>query len=449
MVEGTWTIRACDPREAASVASALDLTGTTAGVLVRRGYRDPADAARVPRRRPAGPRPVRARRHAGGVRPDSRGDRGRDEDLRPRRLRRRRDLRDDARGAPAARARRRGRLAPTEPLRGGLRRRRRDARPPGRRGLRARRHGRLRDHGRRGGRRGEGCRARGRRHRPPPARGRAPGLPDRRDATVVVSVPRALRHRRRLQARARRCSGRATNGSSGTSTSSRSRRSPTSSRWSTRTARSRSPGLRRLATHHPARPQGADARGASRCGRRRRGRRRLPARSPDQRRRPPRAADGGARAAPDRRREEAQRIAAELEELNRERQAVEDRILREASAADRRLAGGASQPARLRRRRRGLARGRDRDRRLATRRALPPPGRPDRRDGRTLEGHRPLDFPPSTSTPGSPPAPSTSSASAATAPPRVCRSGPRRSRSSPRRSPPTPTSISPRRTCGR
>ena len=39
------------------------------------------------------------------------------------------------------------------------------------------------------------------RHRPPPTRRDAARLPDRRDAAVRLSVPRALRHRRRLQAR--------------------------------------------------------------------------------------------------------------------------------------------------------------------------------------------------------------------------------------------------------
>ena len=45
MVEGTWTIEACDPRQAASLAAALDLSDTTASVLVRRGYAEPERAA--------------------------------------------------------------------------------------------------------------------------------------------------------------------------------------------------------------------------------------------------------------------------------------------------------------------------------------------------------------------------------------------------------------------
>ena len=44
MVEGTWTIKHRDPEHAASLAAALDLTDTTASVLVRRGYADPEQA---------------------------------------------------------------------------------------------------------------------------------------------------------------------------------------------------------------------------------------------------------------------------------------------------------------------------------------------------------------------------------------------------------------------
>jgi single-stranded-DNA-specific exonuclease len=45
MVGATWTIKDCDPHEAASLADALGLSQTTASVLVRRGYGDPASAA--------------------------------------------------------------------------------------------------------------------------------------------------------------------------------------------------------------------------------------------------------------------------------------------------------------------------------------------------------------------------------------------------------------------
>jgi single-stranded-DNA-specific exonuclease len=46
MHEGTWTIRPCPRREARALAQALGLSETTASVLVRRGYGDP-DAARA------------------------------------------------------------------------------------------------------------------------------------------------------------------------------------------------------------------------------------------------------------------------------------------------------------------------------------------------------------------------------------------------------------------
>jgi len=42
--EGTWTIRPCPHREASALAQALDISETTARVLVRRGYGDPEKA---------------------------------------------------------------------------------------------------------------------------------------------------------------------------------------------------------------------------------------------------------------------------------------------------------------------------------------------------------------------------------------------------------------------
>src|SRR5712692_10536396 len=45
MYEATWTIRSCDPGQAATLARELGLSETTARVLVRRGYADPAHAA--------------------------------------------------------------------------------------------------------------------------------------------------------------------------------------------------------------------------------------------------------------------------------------------------------------------------------------------------------------------------------------------------------------------
>jgi single-stranded-DNA-specific exonuclease len=45
MVEATWTIAGCDPHGAALLAADLGLSQTTASVLVRRGYADPSAAA--------------------------------------------------------------------------------------------------------------------------------------------------------------------------------------------------------------------------------------------------------------------------------------------------------------------------------------------------------------------------------------------------------------------
>ena len=207
-------------------------------------------------------------------------------DLRPRRLRRRRHLRDRARGVPAARARRRPRLAPPVALRGGLRPERADAREARRRRRRPRPHRRLRHHRRRRGRRRRSGSAS--RSSSPTITGPATTFPD---CPVVAPlkgdypVRRPLRHRRRLEARRGAARRRASRSSSGTSTSSRSPPSPTSSRSSTRTARSRSPGLRRLAQTQKPGPAGADARRGRRSGGLRRGRDRLPARAADQRRR--------------------------------------------------------------------------------------------------------------------------------------------------------------------
>ena len=69
-------------------------------------------------------------------------------------------------------------------------------------GLRARPDRRLRHHRRRRGRARALARPRGRRHRPPPAGRVVPGVPGRRAAEGRLSVQGALRHRRRLEARA-------------------------------------------------------------------------------------------------------------------------------------------------------------------------------------------------------------------------------------------------------
>jgi single-stranded-DNA-specific exonuclease len=45
MLDATWTLRPCDPLEAERLARALGVTGTTASVLLRRGYETPEQAA--------------------------------------------------------------------------------------------------------------------------------------------------------------------------------------------------------------------------------------------------------------------------------------------------------------------------------------------------------------------------------------------------------------------
>jgi len=45
MVEATWTIRSCEPQQAVALAHELGVSNTTASVLVRRGYAEPAVAA--------------------------------------------------------------------------------------------------------------------------------------------------------------------------------------------------------------------------------------------------------------------------------------------------------------------------------------------------------------------------------------------------------------------
>jgi single-stranded-DNA-specific exonuclease len=44
MLDATWMLRPCDPRQAARLAEALGVTETTAGVLLRRGYDTPEEA---------------------------------------------------------------------------------------------------------------------------------------------------------------------------------------------------------------------------------------------------------------------------------------------------------------------------------------------------------------------------------------------------------------------
>ena len=298
------------------------------------GYTDPAEARRVPRGRAARPRPVRARRHgarrstriraavAAGKRICVHGDYDADgicaTALAVFLLR---ELgADPAWHLPSRFEEGYGLAAQTLAQ---ARRRRRRARP----------HRRLRHHRRRRGRGGDAARARGRRHRPPPARRRRfpacpvvaplkgdypfaglcgtavvwklaeallgaghPFLDRHLDivalATVADVVPLVDESRALALA-----------------------------------------GLRRLVADAEARAAGADARRRRRSGGLRRGRDRLPARAADQRlragsagpRRRSRCCSPTTPARPT-------RLAEQLEDLNRERQAVEERILRAAIA---------------------------------------------------------------------------------------------------------------------
>ena len=325
MQQGTWTIRPCPHGEASALAAELGISWVTASVLVRRGYGDPERRVRSsPPSRRATTRP--ARRHRRGLRPHPRGDRGGE------RICVHGDYDVDGICATAlavapARARRERRLAPAEPLRRGLRRRGPDDRAPRGGGRSARADGRLRDHGRRGGRAGEGARPRRDRHRPPPARARrCPTARSWRRGRRATRSPSSAG-----PASPTSCSARSAPTSTGTSTSSRSPRSPTSSRCSTRTARSRARAPRARA-HAEARAAGADARGARRSGRVDTGAVGF--------RLAPRINAAGRLGHPGAAlellltddRDEASRLAAKLEELNRERQAVEERIVREAVA---------------------------------------------------------------------------------------------------------------------
>ncbi len=217
--------------------------GARAGALDQRDDGKRSRPARVRRPREGGGLPrcdahlarsCAPRRHGEGVREHPGGNRGRAADLRPRRLRRGRHLRDGARAPRAARARCRCRLAPTESLRRGLRRRRGHARATRRGGLRPRPDGRLRHHSRRRGRAGEVARPRRGRDRPPSTRRPATRLSSRGAAAVRLPVQGAVRHRGGIQAlpgaaRIRRELW------SHISISSRSRPSPMSCRSSTRT----------------------------------------------------------------------------------------------------------------------------------------------------------------------------------------------------------------------
>ena len=124
-----------------------------------------------------------------------------------------------------------------------------------------------------------------------------------------------------------------------TSSWSRSRRSPTWCRFAARTGGSCARGWRRCREHGEARPASADGGRAGRSERARRARARVPAGAADQRRRAAAAGRRGPRAAADRRRARAAEIAAELDRVNAERRAVEQRIVWEAEAQVAELGG--------------------------------------------------------------------------------------------------------------
>ena len=282
-------------------------------------------------------------------------------------------------------------LASAEQVRGGVRRLARDAGSPRRRRCRPSSDRRLRDHGGRGGRRGAAARARRRRHRPPPTR--RDTLPDcpivatrpssypfpelcgtgvvyklgeallgadhptvRRNldlvalATIADVVPLVDENRALAAAGLRAL------------------------------AATRRPGLQALMRSAGVDPAAVDS-GAVGF------------------RLAPRINAAGRLGRPDVALElvltddadEARRHAETLEELNRDRQAVEERILREAIAAVDAMPEPRRTTAWLRPVERGLARGRDRHRGVASRRALPPTRRPHHALSRRVEGLGPVD----------------------------------------------------------
>ena len=96
MRDGSWTIDRCSFADVPALAEALEISETTASILVRRGYGE-VETARAfleGERAPTTRSCSATWREA--VDADPRGDRGRQAHLRPRRLRRRRDLRDRA-----------------------------------------------------------------------------------------------------------------------------------------------------------------------------------------------------------------------------------------------------------------------------------------------------------------------------------------------------------------
>ena len=141
-------------------------------------------------------------------------------------------------------------------------------------------------------------------------------------------------------------------------------------------------GLRAAGRHRPTRAAGAAGGLARRPSGARRARPRLPPGAADQRRRPAAPGRRGARIAADRRSRARQGDRRRARRLNAERRAVEQRIGWEAEA----LVGRVGERSAYVLAGEGWHGGRDRDRRLARGRALPPAGDPDRARRRRSEG---------------------------------------------------------------
>ena len=192
-------------------------------------------------------------------------------------------------------------------------------------------------------------------------------LPDRRHAALVVPVSRALRYRASSSS-CSRCSRRAARPASRPRRARDDRRRRPARRREPRVRARRAEGAR---THPATRPSRADARGGRRPCRRRRGSGRLPPRPADQCRRT--AVSAGERRSSSCSCDDeatAGRLAEQLEELNRDRRLGRGAHRARGDRAGRLLAGSEAARARLRARRRELARGRDRHRRLAAGRTV-------------------------------------------------------------------------------
>ena len=231
------------------------------------------------------------------------------------------------------------------------------------------------------------------RHRPPlAARGRrAARRAARAPARQRLSRARTCARRASRTSSRRRCwraRGRTRRWPTRTSTSSRWRPSPTSCRCRARTGAWCAKGLRVLAGHAQGRPARADGRRARGPERARRGRDRLPPRPAAERRGPALPRRRGPRAAADR----GPRAGEGGRRRARRRQRGATRR-RDPDPLPGRGAGGRASSRRpgARAGERGLASGRDRHRRVADRRAPPPPGDPDRARGRGGQRLRPLD----------------------------------------------------------